>query len=316
VIEATGFRGLRALRLVDDTVHLTVIPAWGGKIVEMVDRRRGREWLFENPAFSYERCGARLPAYGADYVGRFDVGGFDECFPTVGACLYPTAPWWGTELPDHGEVWSLPWETEEDGDVLRLTTHGVRLPYWLEKAIRLTGDGGIRFDYRASNPTPFPMPFLWSSHPLFAIRPGMRLELPATSMRVFSAPSFPAHHGDRIPWPRFDELDLGRVPRPDAGVAVKLFSPPLAEGWAELSDPLDGAAFCFEFDPQLVTHLGLWVNYGGWAGAPGADPYFNLGLEPSIGAPDTLDTAVHHWRAYGELPPHGSRSWWLQMTLS
>ena len=316
MITGKTFKDLPALQVSDGVVRLTVLPAWGGKVAEIFDRRRGREWLFENPALSYERCAARMPAYGADYVGQFDVGGFDECFPTVGPCFYPTDPWRGTPLPDHGEVWSVPWDADVKGDVLNLTTHGVRLPYRLEKSIRLTGNGGIRFDYRAINPTAYPVPFLWSSHPLFAIRPGMCLKLPVDAMRVFSAPAFPAHHGDRIPWPRSDELDLSRVPQPDAGVAVKLFSPPLSEGWAELSDPADGAAFRFTFDPTRVTHLGLWLNYGGWAGAIGAQPYFNLGLEPCIGAPDTLDTAVNHWGEYGVLPPKGSQTWWLQITLS
>jgi hypothetical protein len=105
------------------------------------------------------------------------------------------------------------------------------------------------------------------------------------------------------------------VPELDAGVAVKLFSPQLTEGWAELCDPADGQ-FHFEFDPDRVTHLGPWVNYGGWAGVPNADPYFNLDLEPGIGTPDTLDAAVHHWREYGQLPPGGSLPWWLRITVA
>ena len=58
---------------------------------QLFDLRREREWLFENPLLSY-----RLPEYGASYVRDFDAGGFDECFPTVGECYYPTAPWHGT----------------------------------------------------------------------------------------------------------------------------------------------------------------------------------------------------------------------------
>lgn len=316
MIRDTTFRNLPAVCLVDDAVRVTVIPTWGGKLAEILDLQRGREWLFDNPAFSYGRCGARMPAYGADYVGGFDVGGFDECFPTVSQCAYPVEPWQGLSLPDHGEVWSIPWETDVSDDTLHLTTHGIRLPYRLEKAIRLTGGGGLRLEYRAVNLTPFPMPFVWSSHPLFQVRAGMRLELPVATMRVFSAPSFPAAPGESIPWPRFKDSDLGRVPEPSIRMAVKLFSLPLTEGWAALSDPADGAAFRFEFDPQLITHLGLWVNYGGWSGAPGAEPYFNVGVEPCIGAPDSLEIAVREWGEYGVLSPRGSLAWWLQMTLS
>ncbi|MGD9028338.1 MAG: hypothetical protein PVG25_00825, partial [Anaerolineae bacterium] len=284
---ATVFRGLPALRLVDDAVRLTVIPAWGGKVAELFDRRRQREWLFENPALPY-----RLPEYDTSYVRDFDVGGFDECFPTVGACRYPASPWKGTPLPDHGEVWSIPWRVQKEGATLHLSAHGVRLPYRLEKSIRLIGQGRIRVDYRATNLTPFPMPFLWSSHPLFAIRPGMRLDLPVDEMTIYSPRSAPECRGATIAWPYLDNQDLSHVPEPGAGVAVKLFSPPLAQGWAELCDPADGASLRFDFDPHLVTHLGLWINYSGWAGVPEANPYFNLGLEPCIGAPDTLDTAV------------------------
>lgn len=311
MLEETTFKHISALQLSDDSVRVTVLPAWGGKVAELFDRRRQQEWLFENPKLPY-----RLPSYGASYVRESDVGGFDECFPTVGGCYYPTEPWAGTPLPDHGEVWSIPWTPQFDGDALHLTTHGIRLPYRLEKTIRLLGDGQIRFDYRASNLSPFPLPFVWSSHPLFALRPGMQVSLPVDTMRVFSAPAFPAEHGDRIHWPQFNGVDLSPVPEPSAGIAVKLFSPPLSEGWAELSDPSDDARFRFDFDPSVVTHLGVWINYGGWTGVPDADPYFNLAVEPCIGAPDTLDTAVNHWQSYGVLPSNQSIDWWLNLTLS
>lgn len=311
MLEDCSFKHISALQLSDDSVRVTVLPSWGGKVAELFDRRRQREWLFENPELPY-----RLPRYGASYVREFDVGGFDECFPTVGACYYPAEPWAGTPLPDHGEVWSISWTPQVDGETLHLTTHGIRLPYRLEKSIRLLGDGQIRFDYRASNLSPFPLPFIWSSHPLFALRPGMRVSLPVDTMRVYSAPAFPAQHGDRVRWPEFNGHDLSHVPQPSVGVAAKLFSPSLSEGWAELTDPADGARFRFEFDPSVVTHLGLWINYGGWAGAPDAEPYFNLAIEPCIGAPDTLDTAVNHWQTYGVLPANESLDWGLNLTLS
>lgn len=311
MITEVAHENLLAYRLADESLRLTVLPHWGGKVAEIHDLRRGREWLFRNPALPY-----RLPMYDANYVRDFDVGGFDECFPNVGASAYPSGPWRGVPLPDHGEVWSLPWETQILGETLFLTVHGIRLPYRLEKTIHLLGGGRARLDYRAHNLAPFPMPFLWSSHPLLALRPGMKLNLPTTQMRVYSAVNFPAQHGDVIDLAQASGHDLSVAPDRGAGIALKLFSPRLTEGWAELSDPADGAAFRFDFDPDQVTRLGLWLNYGGWAGAPGAAPYFNLGLEPCLGAPDTLDTAVNHWRAYATLPPSGTKEWWLEITLT
>lgn len=311
MITETHYENLLAYRLADETLRLTVLPHWGGKIAELYDPRREREWLFRNPALPY-----RLPTYDSNYIRDFDVGGFDECFPNVGPGAYPSGPWRGTPLPDHGEVWALPWETQILGDELLLAVNGIRLPYRLEKTIRLLGHGRARFDYRAINHAPFPMPFLWSSHPLFNLKPGMTLNVPTQHLRVYAAPAFDARHGDVLDLTHAAAHDLSVVPDPRAGVALKLFSPRLTEGWAELRDPSDGATFRFEFNPEQVTHLGLWLNYGGWAGAPGVAPYFNLALEPCLGAPDTLDTAVNHWNEYPTLPPNGTLEWWLEITVS
>ncbi len=40
-----------------------------------------------------------------------------------------------------------------------------------------------------------------------------------------------------------------------------------------------------------VPQVGVWINCRGWA-PPGRKPYYNLALEPCIGAPDRLDVAV------------------------
>jgi len=224
MITETAFENLLAFRLADDDVRLTVLPHWGGKVAEVFDVRRGREWMFRNPALPY-----RLPRYDSNYVRDGDVGGFDECFPNVGPGAYPSGPWRGVPLPDHGEVWAIPWETQILGETLFLAVHGIRLPYRLEKSIRLLGRGRVRFEYRALNLAPFPMPFLWSSPPLFPLRPGMRLSLPAAPMRVYAAPAFPAHHGDVIDWPHAGGHDLSLIPEPAAGLA-----PPNVERLVEL----------------------------------------------------------------------------------
>jgi hypothetical protein len=232
--------------------------------------------------------------------------------PTVAPCRYPRAPWEGVDVPDHGAVWSLPWAVEAEGDQIRLGVEGVRLPYRMEKTVHLLGEGRVRLTYRLLNRSPFDMPFVWSSHPLFALRPGMRVDLPCSAVRVDLAARFAATHGDRLRWPvTADGLDLSRVPDASAGLAVKLFAETGPEGWAALVDPDDGASFRFDFDPAQITHLGLWLNYGGWAGSPGAAPYYTLALEPCISAPDALDAAVGHWRAHGLAPAEGA--WWLEL---
>lgn len=306
----TTFEGFPAVQLGRDALQLTLIPAWGGKIASIVDRRIPREWLARNEALPYT-----TPIYAGDYVGQYDVGGFDECFPNVGAGPYPAFPWQGAPLPDHGEVWPLPWQVHHLDDGLLLTVHGVRLPYHLEKSVRLLPGNRIRLDYTLHNPTPFSLHAVWSSHPLFAVRPGMRLSLPATRMRVDNdCPKLGLRAGDVTGWPEVSGVDLSAFPPPSAAIAVKLFALDLADGDVTLSDPERGAAFRFRFDPLLIPSVGLWLNYGGWAGAPGAPPYYNIGLEPCIGLADRLDTALQAGDVL-TLRGHEQRRWWLETEL-
>jgi hypothetical protein len=41
--------GLKIFRLQNDCVAITIVPAAGGKILELIDRRTGRNWLWRNP---------------------------------------------------------------------------------------------------------------------------------------------------------------------------------------------------------------------------------------------------------------------------
>lgn len=313
-IEAITHQGLPALALSDEKLRVVVIPGWGGKIASLYDRQRQREWLHTNPHFKFE-----LPTYAADYIGLYDVGGFDECFPNIGAGRYPAWPWQDVDLPDHGEVWSLPWAVRQEENGLTLAVHGVRLPYRLEKRLSLA-DGCLRLAYRAANPTPFALPFVWSSHPLLDVQPGMRLEVPARSARVDSrsakfAKLTGVEPGEIISWPRIGELDLSSIPGAEAGMAAKLVARELSEGCTALIDPQAGARFEFRFDPALVPQVGLWLNYGGWSGKAGAPPYYNIGFEPCIGGRDRLDLAMEAGE-YGLLPAESALDWWLEIRLS
>ena len=106
-------------------------------------------------------------------------------------------------------------------------------------------------------------------------------------------------------------IDISSLPNAGARVAAKLWSDPLAEGWATLR-ARDGE-LRMRWDAALLPQLGVWINLGAWAGDGGA-PYYNLGLEPCIGAQDSLADAVQR-NLFANVPPHGSRAWWLEVEL-
>jgi hypothetical protein len=66
--------------------------------------------------------------------------------------------------------------------------------------------------------------------------------------------------------------------------------------------------------PSDVPQVGVWLNLGGWAPA-GRTPYYNLGLEPCIGAPDRLEDAVLRWQTAPVLEPGAERAWEVAVRL-
>lgn len=267
------------MKLENGALAVAVLPELGGKIASLVSRRTGREWLWRNPHLPYRRA-----APGDSYVALHDTGGIDECFPTVA----PTE-----SLPDHGELWSQAWTIEERGeDRLALRAVGPQGRYGFRRALQLPrGAARLELAYEVENLSARELPFVWCLHPLFAIEPGMQIELPgATPIRV--------------PDPRAPGF---------APSATKRFAGPLARGEVGLRSADGRESLRLRFDPAEIPFVGLWQNYAGWSGAH-TPPYFNLGLEPSIGDADGLDDA----RARGSaaiLAPGARRTWRVALEL-
>ncbi len=271
--------GFACVKLESDGLGVVVVPELGGKIASLVSRSTGREWLWRNPHLPYRR-----PAPGDSYVTLHDTGGIDECFPTV-------AP--GDSLPDHGELWSQPWTVEEQRDErLVLTARGPSSPWRFRRTLQLArGAPRMELDYEVENRSDRELRFIWCLHPLFAIEPGMQIELPdATPIRV--------------PDPR----------RPDfTPSATKRFAGPLRLGVVTLRGADAREALRLRFAAAEIPFLGLWQNYTGWSGA-NTEPYFNLALEPSIGDSDSLEEALKRGTA-ARLAPGERRTWRVALEL-
>jgi hypothetical protein len=315
ISELTTQGNLQAVLLRGHDLELTVIPGLGGKISSI--RWRGDEILAHNP-----RKALRTARYAAPY-SDYDASGFDECLPTIGPCLYPEAPWQGVDLPDHGEIWSLPCTPAPTAGSLQLKTQGVRLPYAFEKRIAISQPGVVDLHYTLENLSPRPFRYLWSSHPLLALRPGMRICLPeGVTVRVDWSKD--ARLGDLLnehPWPatldsQGSPVDLSLILPEDVRRVDKLYTSRLAQGWCGLYEPANGRYAAFVFSPLEIPYVGLSINLGGWpVDESGQQPgYYNLGLEPCNGYPDRLDHAIQ----MGACPTLGAGSkteWGMQLRL-
>lgn len=314
--ERTSFR---TIELSNGLIACAVLPELGAKILSLRDLRSGREWLWTS-----DRLPLARHEYGVSYIREADTGGWDECFPTVAPCQYPLEPYRGLALPDHGDVWVQAWGTEVHRDADRIdlvaSCRAVSLPCELTRTLSLPAAAArLELHYSVRNEGSHDIAFIWSAHPLLRIEPGMRLEFPASAtFNLYSATeatTLPRREG--LQWPMAAArhavpIPLDPLPGPDAGIAFKIWSDRLSEGWTRLV-ATDGA-LRMTFDVDEIPRVALWLNAGGWTGA-GGTPYYNLALEPCIGAQDSLAEAICRYRAYAVLRPGERRQWTLTVEL-
>jgi hypothetical protein len=288
-LEQASVHGVPSLRLANGLLAVTVLPAAGGKMLAIEDLRSGRDWLWKNPHLP-----PRAARYGASYVGEMDSGGWDEILPSVSPCTVD-----GAGIPDHGDLAGVTWDVEEAyPEGVTLSAHGRSAPWQLRRRLTLAAaEARIGLAYELRGFGDRDVPFLWCAHPLVAVSPGMRIELPdGAEVAVAGAVGrAPVRAGDRFVWPG-QGWNAAVVPDPMAApYAVKLFAGPLREGRVAIRDA-DGSSLELRFDHAFAPYAGLWMNWGGWSGC-GSAPYFNLGIEPSTAPCDALDVAVSQGQA-------------------
>lgn len=282
----------------------------GGKISQITQRAMRHRWLYAHPRLPW-----KLPSDLSDshvYVRRADLGGWDECCPTVSSSVYPYPPFRGRRLVDHGDCWyQRPTEEMVDHTIVN-AWEGRSLPFRLERRLRAEG-AHLELGYKLRSQAHTPMALLWSAHPLFAIEQGMEIDIPAGLEMVVSSYGWKlANRGTSFGWPRCGDLDLTTVV-PNAGWYVKLFSAPWPRGQVRLRRP-SGEAFAISWGGDPDLRLGVWLNYAG-ASFDGGTPLQNLALEPCLGMPDALDEAMEEGTAL-VLEPDQERTWWIWIDVS
>ena len=278
-----------------------------------------------------------MRADDASYVEQADTGGYDECFPTVGACVIPphVATYGGMRLPDHGELWSREPRLEihdgPEGRLAKTTWAGQRMAYLFTRALRVAADGVVHMQYAATNTGRSALPFLWSAHPLLPLTDRTRVRLPDGSrIRVDAAHGFVAlsadegesagaQPGDQQRWPLLSmngsSVDVSRPAAVGDRTACKLFLD-LPQGPVRASVEEGGATLHVDFDGDDVTHFGLWINNQGWTPLDNVRPYRNLAFEPCIGAADSLAKSIERWHSEAWISPGETREWSLRWSGS
>lgn len=304
------YKNVKALLMESDELAITIIPGSGGKIQSIFDKVRRKEALYQS-----ERDEFRTSNYGANFETG-DFSGFDEIFPSIDACFYPTWPWLGTPVPDHGEVWSLPWDYTIYDDSIVLSVHGVRFPYRIEKKIEFLRDNSFRLSYTASNLSNFDFDFIWAPHPYFVCDENTRVVLPPSVKKVISTCSLEnklGEYGAIHPWPvtqtsTEEKYDISNVMNPKyAGKCEKFYAvnKPL-EGWCALHNSLSGDTIGLSYPYDKLPYLGVWEGI--------VNDRYIAALEPVTGAFDRLDVAKLAGKA-GVIKAGLKYEWFLNLTF-
>lgn len=308
--------GLKHLFLENDKLRIVVLPEIGGKMIRLSSQKTQRQYLLEpqNRNGSYHR-----PFYGAVFE-NYDTSGFDECFPTISESVYPFPV--NNEniiFPDHGEVWSVPWNYSFTGSILELSVAGKKFNYEFRKEITLQ-DNQISIRYSLINLYDQPFYYIWSAHPLLKVTPGDQIFLSTNVEQLFlnwASESRLGMFGDKVPWPIIDSkhprLDYSVVQEKSLAQAIKGFTNRLEESSAAVYFHNSGESLVFESSDPGNNYLGLWLCYGGWP-EQGDMKHLTVAIEPCSGRPDTLEEAVRRGEA-AVVQSQEKRSWQLDIKL-
>ncbi len=287
--------GLVFLLLENAALRVQVLPQFGGKMVELLNKQTGTQFLLE-PAQDYTQ--KMLPSYGAEYA-QHAPGGFDECFPTIRASVYQ---WNGAAgdrkyfFPDHGELWSIPWTYHMSNHAIYLSVQGVRADYEFKKKITLH-EHTVQIDYTLVNLSDRVLEYLWAPQPLLRIHPGCQILLDEGIQRVsleWTTDAAVGKQGAYLSWPYLDDnrkMDYRIIPEPDIGRTIKLYARSPGSGQCGLHRKDTGERILFKYDTDEFPYIGLWLCYGGWP-VNNPAPLYSVAIQPTTSRSDSLQTAL------------------------
>jgi galactose mutarotase-like enzyme len=299
------WHGFEAWQLADDRLQTLIVPALGAKIASLVDLSGPFEWMAP-PTHA-----VRKRIYGDSFV-EHDLAGWDEMFPTITACPSPFDA--SVMLPDHGEVWALPWEVvATDANALTLAVEGRAMAYRLTRTASLS-QGVLRLHYHLANRSSQAMPFLWAAHPLFRVETACELALPAVVQQVVNTAAHPRLGApDRLlAWPDAQledgsTLALNHVGTPETPDYRKVYTRP--EQVIGAGRVRQGRhSLTMRWDTATAPYLGIWVDERTYTAGT------TTALEPASGYYDALDLALRNERV-SVVPPGGETTWWLSVSF-
>jgi hypothetical protein len=215
---AATLNGLPVIDMENEGLRVTVLPDPGAKIYDLVCKRTGRNFLWNNPRITPHRY-----AIESNFDNHWCGGGTKASRPATSAIIEANiTPTSANYAPAVGR--SLPQRPQAANAVAELTTFGPVSPVRARKAVILEADQPVlTVQYAIENLGPLCLDFIWGTHPALNPTERMLLRIPAKTGFVGQA-SHPSlgEPGQRHRWPILDTAsgttDTSRTQPANAGV--------------------------------------------------------------------------------------------------
>jgi galactose mutarotase-like enzyme len=305
LISRTTWHDFPALTLESEAIRVVIVPDLGAKIVSLYDKAHQREWLVP------PMRPVKQTVYGATFVDQ-DMSGWDEMLPTITVC-----DWEGAHLPDHGEVWSIPWKVENTDGAVVLSVEGTAAPYHFVRSASLQTPDTLELRYLLTNTGQKALPYLWAAHPQFAAGPETQIIFPPDVTQVVNVIEDDPVLGEAEKvhrWPETISITgqawkLDHVRSVENHTCRKIYTrPEQPVSWAALVDKKLGCQLRLDWPSEFAPYLGLWIDEGMYNTAPVA------ALEPANGYYDSLERAMENQR-YAKLAQGREITWIMKVYL-
>lgn len=309
IISEGYYKGIKCYTIENSELTLVLLPELGAKIASLFYKPQNFEVFFQPTNGSYQ-----IAKYGEEFA-KYDTSGADEMFPTIDVCCYPYEGYKDILLPDHGELWSIPWDVSTTNRGIISKVNGIQLPYIFKRNITLRGST-VHIDYLLINKGVKPLYGLWAFHGLTSCDESTKIYLDKTVQNVINVHnstllgSVGTHHNYPNSFDiKGDIISLDRISPKTTNKTEKFYvKGPLNKGIASLTLNRGRILYTLVFPEQKVPYLGVWINEGGFKGE------YNCALEPSTGLYDSLEI-TKEFNSIQPIQPGQTMEWYLDIIV-
>jgi len=266
--------GIGAVSLENEIVRVTVLSGKGADIASFLHKPTDTDFMWHSPR-GLRDPGTAPPAPGVETAfDQFYEGGWQELFPHASR----PSEYRGVLLPQHGEVWALPWDVEILEDTpehisVRFSVETLRTPFRLERTMSMESSSAeVTIGEKVTNLSDEDQEFMWGHHPAFGapfLSEDCRLEFPAGRVRWQGSEGEIIGEWPVVKVPDGDDVDLSLVPGEGSGFTDMIYPEELSGGSYRIVNEKLGVGFSLKWDLDVFKVVWVWrqINApGGWHG--------------------------------------------------